>query len=297
MTPAPPKPADLPFWKADVGNRDFHFSERIAGFLERVNSRLDDPELLSQLKRYHLMDETSAQQLVAFLQRQREVSGYHLPHRNHLVLEERVNSGPDGYPGTQLILHTLWGGCVNRPFAMALEAAWDARLDQRLEVYPSNNCIAVLLPDEFESDEILSLVTAAEFESLLRKTLESSAFFGARFRECSGRALLVTKNRMNQRMPLWVSRLRSQKLLDTVMRFDDFPILLESWRTCLQDEFGLNAAKTLLAEMESGPSHGPRSGPSARALSRRAWPGSRSTISCTGRMSSRADEPSSSAMT
>ncbi len=251
VRPAPPKPVDLPFWKADGGNRDFHFSQRIAEFLELTNSRLDDPELPSHLKRDHAMDETSAQQLVAFLRRQREVSGCDLPHRHHLVLE-RVNSGPDGYPGTQLILHTFWGGRVNRPFAMALEAAWDARFGQRLEVYPSNNCIVVLLPDEFECDEILSLVAAAEFESLLRKTLESSAFFGARFRECAGRALLVTKNRMNQRMPLWVSRLRSQKLLDTVMRFDDFPILLESWRTCLQDEFDLAAAKTLLAELESG---------------------------------------------
>ena len=251
VTPAPPKPVDLPFWKGDSGNRDFHFSQRIGEFLEHTNARMNDPELLADFKRDHAMDETSAQQLKAFLERQREISGCDLPHRHHLVLE-KVNSGPDGYPGTQLVLHTMWGGRVNRPFAMALEAAWDIRFGQRLEIYPSNNCIVVLLPDESDSDEVLSLVTASEFESLLRHTLEGSAFFGARFRECAGRALLVTKNRMNQRMPLWVSRLRSQKLLDTVMRFDDFPILLESWRTCLQDEFDLPATKTVLAELESG---------------------------------------------
>ena len=251
VTPAPPKPVDLPFWKADGGNRDFHFSQRLAEFLEEANARLDDAGLVAHLQRTHEMDETSAQQLKAFLERQREVTGCDLPHRHHVVME-KVNSGPDGYPGTQLVLHTLWGGRVNRPFAMALEAAWDARFGQRLEIYPSNNCIVVLLPDETRCDEILSLVTAAEFESLLRHTLEGSAFFGARFRECAGRALLVTRSRMNQRMPLWVNRLRSQKLLDTVMRFEDFPILLESWRTCMQDEFDVPAVKMLLAELESG---------------------------------------------
>ena len=53
----------------------------------------------------------------------------------------------------------------------------------------------------------VSLVTAGTVEALLRNRLESSGFFGARFRECAGRALLVTRNRVNERMPLWMTRL------------------------------------------------------------------------------------------
>ena len=34
----------LPFWKAEKENRDFHFSEKIALFLEEWNGRLNSPE-------------------------------------------------------------------------------------------------------------------------------------------------------------------------------------------------------------------------------------------------------------
>ena len=69
---------------------------------------------------------------------------------------------------------------------------------------------------------------AQRIESLLRTRLEGSGFFGARFRECAGRALLLPRAKFNERMPLWLSRLRSQKLLDAVLQYDDFPILLET---------------------------------------------------------------------
>ncbi len=92
----------------------------------------------------------------------------------------------------------------------------------------------------------------ANLESLLGKRLESSGYFGARFRENAGRALLLTRRRLNERMPLWMSRLRSQKLLQAVMGMTDFPILLETWRTCLRDDFDLDALKRKLSAIASG---------------------------------------------
>ncbi len=53
-------------------------------------------------------------------------------------------------------------------------------------------------------------------------------------------------------MPLWLSRQQSQRLLEAVGRFTDFPILLEAWRSCLRDDFDLPALSGLLHEMETG---------------------------------------------
>ena len=108
------------------------------------------------------------------------------------------------------------------------------------------------LPHEAGGEEILSLVTSDNFSGLIRKKLEGSGFFGARFRECAGRALLLTRRQLNERMPLWVSRLRSQRLLDSVLQYEDFPILLEAWRTCLRDELDLEGLAKVLADLESG---------------------------------------------
>ena len=240
-----------PFWIAESINRGFHFSERIGLFLERVNAHLTDKSLAGQLRQDHRMDSASAQALVRFLSRQRELTGCDLPHRHHLLVET-VTTGPGGAPGRQIILHTFWGGRVNRPYAMALEAAWEEAFHQQLETYVDNNNICMVLPHEIEAAELLALVNQSRVTALIRRRLESSGFFGARFRECAGRALLITHHHMNQRLPLWVSRLKSKKLFESVTDYDDFPILLETWRTCLQDMFDLDSLLQVLAELESG---------------------------------------------
>ena len=87
--------------------------------------------------------------------------------------------------------------------------------------------------------EILSLVEPGSVERLLRARLEGSGFFGARFRESAGRALLLPRASARKRTPLWLTRQRAKSLFAAVARYDDFPLLLEAWRTCLRDEFDL----------------------------------------------------------
>ena len=251
VTPAPARTVDLPFWKGEGGHRDFHFSSAIGGFLEEAETSLETPAFRQRLTDRHHMDETAAGQLLDFLRRQREATGGPLPHRHHLLVEH-VASAPGGHMGSQVVLHTFWGGRVNQPYSLALDAAWDERFGGRIEVYPSNDCIVLVLPGEAGSEEILSLVTSGRVEELLRRRLEASGYFGARFRECAQRALLLTRRSLTERMPLWLSRLRSQRLLDAVMRYEDFPILVEAWRTCLQDGFDLPALRLVLSELEAG---------------------------------------------
>jgi len=249
VLPGNPKAAAAPFWKAEENDRDFNFSECIGKFLEEVDGRLEECDFAESLQKKNYLEPEAAVKLVDFLKKQKEATGCPLPHRHHLVVEF-VSAGPGGTP--QAVIHTMWGGRINRPLAMALDAAWHARFGHRLELYVSNDCIVFQLPHEIAGEELLSLVEGARIESLLRSRLEGSGFFGARFRECAGRALLLPKGKFNQRMPLWLSRLRSQKLLEAVLNYEDFPILLETWRTCMQDEFDLENLKRVLTELESG---------------------------------------------
>lgn len=251
VLPASPRAGAPPFWKAEENNRDFHFSDRIGRFLEEAEANLDDPDFRERLHRENRMTQESAEELIGFLKSQREATGASLPHRHHLVVEF-VSTGPGGAPGRQAVIHTLWGGRVNRPLAMALDAAWRLKFGYRPELYVSDDCIVILLPNEISGEELLSMTPSTQIESLLRARLEGSGFFGARFRECAGRALLLPRAKFKERMPLWLSRLRSQKLLDAVMGYEDFPILLETWRACMQDEFDLESLKQVLTELESG---------------------------------------------
>ena len=247
-----------PFWRAENIHRSFHFAQRIGEFLAFADERLATrrrAELKAHVRSRLGFDETAAEDLVDFLERQRTVTERELPHRRH-VLVEHVRSGPGGYSGPdreqQVVLHTSWGGRVNRPMALALAAAWRERFDSEAEIHADNYAIAVQIKDDVDPGVFLSLVTPANFEGLLRRSLEDSGFFGARFRECAGRALLLTRQRFRQRMPLWMARLQAKKLMTAVSKLEDFPVLLETWRTCLRDEFDLPATVQVLADLESG---------------------------------------------
>ena len=239
-----------PFWKAEPLSRNFHYAERVATFLEHADTQLTSSGFADELITEHKLEAGVAREIITYLERQKSHTRTALPHRHHLLVE-RVRSAPGGASGQQIVLHTFWGARVNRPFAMALEAAWQLKFGEQPEVYVTNESLVIQLPHDIPAIELFQLAASNKVEQLLRHRLEGSGFFGARFRENAGRALLLSKSRFNERKPLWMSRLQSQKLMDGVLKYEDFPILLETWRTCLQDEFDLPNLQQVLEEIEA----------------------------------------------
>mgnify|MGYP001478840097 CR=1 FL=1 len=247
---APGKPAP-PFWRAEVNQRGFHLSEKIGLFLERAEAHIDEKDFAEELMADYALDRPAAQRLIEALRDQRIHTGAPLPHRHHLLMEETA-LGTGRSAGRQVICHTFWGGRVNRPLAIALEAAWEARFGMAPQIFCTNDTISFLLPPDLSGRELLDLVPPEALEGLVHRRLAQTGFFGARFRECAGRALLLPRRRVGQRMPLWLTRLRAQKLLAAVSGCNDFPILVETWRTCLRDEFDLPRLHGLLLELQAG---------------------------------------------
>jgi ATP-dependent Lhr-like helicase len=241
----------IPFWKAEELNRDFYLSEKIACFLEDADSRLDDPAFATELRQRYGMDPQAAEALLEFLQGQKEATRQALPHRHHLLIEH-FQDPMNQSDRKQVILHTFWGGRVNEPLAFALSRAWEETYHYPLEVIHTNDALLLILPHDFRPSELFTLITPDNVESWLQKALEETGFFGARFRENAERALLLPKSTFKRRMPLWLNRLRSKKLLDAVRHYGEFPIILETWRTCLQDEFDLDDLKAVLDEIQDG---------------------------------------------
>jgi ATP-dependent Lhr-like helicase len=241
----------VPFWRAEEMNRSYHLSHKMLEFLEDADQNLGSPGFLQRLQEQNRMSTPAARELVRFLDRQKKETAAPLPHRHHLVVEhfrDPVNRSD----AKQTVLHTLWGGPVNRPLAFALAAAWEEKYDYPLEIFANNDCIMLNLPHAFTAADILDLAGPKKIRQRLRVKLESTGYFGARFRENAQRALLLPRQSFHRRMPLWLNRLRSKKLLEAVSRYDDFPILLETWRGCLNNEFEIEPLLNLLEEIRSG---------------------------------------------
>ena len=246
-----------PFYRSEFINKSFYYAQRTSAFMEFANNALASHQehLIESALKERGFDTNASSYLIDYLSEQREQTGVNLPHAKH-VLFELINAGPGGYSSAaelqQLVIHTGWGGAVNRPVAMCLAADWEAKWDTVPDIAADNEVIAIQLKQEVTVEEIINMISPNNFLSKIRRSLEKSSFFGARFRECAGRALLLSKKRFDRRMPLWLIRLQAKDLMDAVLKYDDFPILLETWRTCLQDEFDLDAAQQVLDEFESG---------------------------------------------
>ena len=251
VTPVRSAPSIVPFWRAEEQDRDFHLSERIALFLENANSRLDSADFEKDLMRVNAMEKTAAGELIGFLKLQKDATGSSLPHRHHLLIEH-IEEGLSQGDLKQVVLHTFWGGRVNRPFALALSQAWEEQERTPLEFIETDDAVLLMLPRTVASGELFGFLSPENVEALLRKKLEQTGFFGARFRENAERALLLPKPSFKRRMPLWLIRLRAKELMAAVRSYEDFPILLETWRTCLSDEFDLENLKRVLEEVREG---------------------------------------------
>jgi ATP-dependent Lhr-like helicase len=254
VEPVDAAPHIIPFWKAEDQDRAWFLAEKVGTFLHDADRAHEQGGPALELWNRQLMEggfsPEAADSLNSTLTRERDALGC-LPHRWRLVIEEVV---PDkkSDEAAQYVIHTFWGGRVNRPWAYALAQAWEDKYGYALETYPGDDQILVLVPPDADLMSALDLVDAANLEELLRRRLQATGYFGARFREGAGRALLLPKGRVGGRTPLWQTRLKAKRLFEAVAGLPDFPIVLEAWRQCLHDEFELEELKTRLEERASG---------------------------------------------
>ena len=242
--------AMAPFWRAEERDRSSFLSERIGRFLEHALPRFEHDAFVDDLVREFHLEANAAAELRRLLAEQVAATGT-LPHRHQVVVEHTVGAG-NRAGHRQMVLHTVWGGRVNRPFGYALATAWKAAHGSRPEIIHEDDCLVITHPADQAPDDPFALVPPDRIEDLLRPSLESTGFFGARFREAAGRSLLLPRGGGRRRTPLWLNRQRAKELLDIVSEHGDFPLVLEAWRECLQDEFELEVLRDRLVEVADG---------------------------------------------
>ena len=100
--------------------------------------------------------------------------------------------------------------------------------------------------------DLLDGLTGDEAERLIRLELPETALYGLRFRQNAGRALLMPRPDPAKRAPLWLQRLRAKDLLQVVGRFPDYPLVVETFRECLENDLDLPRLRSLLDAIQDG---------------------------------------------
>ena len=239
------------FWRGETRDRSFQLAQRVGTFLENAESRITKPEFAAELRTKYCFNDDAVVALTDLLERQKRATAGMLPHRSRIIVEHSVEPCAQDTRG-MIIIHAGWGGAVHRPFMMALQAAWEQKNGVVLQGTVDEACVAFESAETLRAEDIFSMVVPETVEELVRLRLSSTGFFGARFREAAGRALLLPKQGFNHRNPLWLTRARGKKLLSAVAAYNDFPMVLEAWRECMEDSFDIPALKHVLEEIGCG---------------------------------------------
>jgi ATP-dependent Lhr-like helicase len=254
VSPAPGVPGKLPFWHGDAVGRPIELGRALGAFVRETEADLDRGprgrrSVLDRLKADHDLDELASENLIAYLEDEREIVGA-LPTDRRVVIERFRDELGDW----RLVLLTPFGGRVHAPWSLALESRIGAKLGTDVQTIWSDDGIAIRLPDaEIAMDGVADLLfpDPDEVEELVVDQVASSALFASRFRENAGRALLLPRRRPGTRTPLWQQRQRAADLLAVASRYGSFPILVETYREVLSDVFDLPALREVLAGVAS----------------------------------------------
>jgi ATP-dependent Lhr-like helicase len=246
VSPAPGVPGVAPFWKGEGVGRPAELGERI-GRTAREIAALSDEGALRALDESYGLEERAARNLLTFLREQEAATGV-VPSDRSVVVERFRDEIGDW----RVCVLTPFGGRVHAPWAMALRARLRESLGVDVQSLWSDDGIALHLPDADAPPSLADLaLDPGEVEELVLAELGQSALFGARFRENAARALLIPRRRPGQRTPLWQQRLKAQSLLQVARRYPQFPIVLETYRECLQDVFDLPALRGVLRGIQT----------------------------------------------
>src|SRR3989440_3154121 len=234
VSPAPGVPGAVPFWKGEGVGRPYELGAAIGEFTRKL--------LAATEPKIDRLDDRAAWNLLEFVREQQRATGV-VPSDRTVVVERFRDEIGDW----RLCILTPFGARVHAPSAMAVGARLRDSLGIEVQSIWSDDGIAFHLPDaDAPPSTDLLLLSTEQLDELVLAEVGQTALFGARFRENAARALLIPRRRPGERTPLWQQRLKAQGLLQVARRYGSFPVILETYRECLQDVFDLPALKRLL---------------------------------------------------
>jgi ATP-dependent Lhr-like helicase len=240
--------AFTPFWRGEAAGRTAELGVEVGRLCRTIADRLDDPGLPAWLQDECRLDPVAARVLRDHVARQVRHAGAVPDDRTVLIESFRDPAGELG-----LAILSPFGGRLHQ----ALKLLFQARLRERLGIAVSglhgDDGVLLRLPGIDEPPlDLFAGLTAARAETLIRDELGETALFGLRFRQNAGRALLMPRPDPAKRTPLWLQRLRAKDLLQVVRQFPDFPIVVETYRECLDDDLDLPRVRAFLDAVEAG---------------------------------------------
>lgn len=245
VSPAPGEPGQMPFWRGDGPGRPIELGRAIGEYLRLLDNK-GVKEAGLWLEEHTPLDVFARGNLLSYLDEQKQFTGL-LPTDRTIVIERFRDELGDW----RVCILTPFGSRVHAPWALAIEARMGEKAGFEVQtMYTDDGIVLRMVEGEEPPDVSLLLPSAEEVEELIINQVGNSAIFASHFRENAARSLLLPRRRPGQRTPLWAQRLKAQNLLAVARGYPNFPIILETYRSVLQDVFDVPSLTELMRDVE-----------------------------------------------
>jgi len=209
-------PPTVPFWMGEAPARTAELSEEVSRLRHRVDEYLaaGDPDGA----RRWLIDKCgiaseAAVMIVDYLAVGRAALGA-MPTQECLVLERFF----DDTGGMQLVVHSPYGGRINRSLGLALRKKFCRTFNFELQAAATDDAIVLSLGPHhsFPLEEVARYVSSRTVRDTLEHAILDSPMFAARWRWNLNRSLMVLRFRNGRRNPPPIQRMESDDLFAAV---------------------------------------------------------------------------------
>ncbi|RJQ22289.1 ATP-dependent helicase [Candidatus Woesearchaeota archaeon] len=243
------RPPTVPRWASEQLPLSFDLALEIGKLrrhlLEQFTLRKSKAEALAFIHTYLKVDERAAEAIYSYAKEQYDYAG-HLPADNHILIE-RTSDGRE--PKT--IFHTLYGRRVNDCLSRAVALAIAKTQHKDVEIAINDNGFSI--SGSANATGAFKLLKPDKLELVMGQAIENSEVYKRRFRHCATRSFLILRNYLGRTKRVGKQQVSSMILMSALKRIDqNFCILREAKRECLEDLMDIHNAKRVLEHIASG---------------------------------------------
>lgn len=261
-------PPTIPFWRGEAPSRTAELSAQVADVRTQVDRLLTPAQpnhepAVSWLQVECGLDRRGAEQAAVYLSSGRAILG-EVPTQD-LIIAERFF---DEAGGMQLVLHTPFGGRINRAWGLALRKRFCTTFDFELQAAATDEGIVLSLGEKhsFALDMIFSFLHSNTVREVLVKAILQAPMFMTRWRWNATRALALLRFSNGRRVAPQIQRMRAEDLLSAVFpgatacqdnhpgecrEAPDHPLVNETIRDCLTEAMDVDGLIEVLRRIES----------------------------------------------
>ena len=248
VSPSNASGAKIPFWIGDKTLRSYETGKKLGKYLLRLEKEYASDDFFDFMNKECGLDRTAAENLRTYIADQLSVTR-HLPSSNRIICEYFSDETGD----RRIIVHTPFGGRIHAPLAVLLNSKLSRLLNCRMEyIYNNDGILFHIFGYTGRLSNLFSLLDRESMENEIFELLPEDPLFNINLRYNLTRSLLVEMKGFGKRNPLWIQRLRCAETAGQVLKQQDHPTVVETYRECLNDIFDIKSLYEVVEQISAG---------------------------------------------